>query len=211
MNRKDLKNKVFGRLTVLEYSYTNNHKRACWKCQCQCGNTVITTGHDLINGHTRSCGCLNKDIVKENSTTHGDKKTRIYRIFYGLKGRCNNVKHYQYKYYGRRGIKCEWNNYEEFKKDMYDSYTNHCKEYGEKQTTIDRIDINGNYCKENCRWATYKEQNNNKRKNHFIEYNGETKTVSQWSEDLGINKSTMIGRIRRNNPIDKILEHEKCV
>lgn len=92
-----------------------------------------------------------------------NKKFKL--CFTNIKQRCNNKNYNKFKYYGWRWIKCEWSSFEEFKNDMYESFLTHCKEFWEKQTTIDRIDVNWNYCKNNCRWATFIEQNNNKRNN----------------------------------------------
>lgn len=95
---------------------------------------------------------------------HGMTGTRFYGIWSGMKTRCNN------KYwtdYGGRGITyCEeWENFINFKNDMYLSYLDHVERYGEKQTSLDRKNVNGNYEPSNCVWATFEEQNNNKRIN----------------------------------------------
>jgi hypothetical protein len=81
-------------------------------------------------------------------------------VYYRIVTRCNGTAGIKSKIlYRKRGIKNEWKNYQEFKKDMYDSYVKHIQKHGKKQTTIDRLDPYKNYCKENCRWATYQEQN----------------------------------------------------
>ena len=80
---------------------------------------------------------------------------------------------------------------------MYDSYLKHLEKYGKENTTLDRINNDGNYCKENCRWATIKEQNRNKRTNVFLTYQNKTMTITDWSKYLRISLSTIRGRIRR--------------
>lgn len=157
---------VKNRLTFLENVPHVKGIRAKIKCVCSCGKKVIIR-KDAFNISTFSCGCYHSDkvsqVIKIRNTSHNMSKTRFYNIWKGIKKRCTYEKLFIYKYYGGRGIKCEWSCFEDFKKDMLFSYKIHVINFGEKQTTIDRINNSGNYCKENCRWATMKEQCRNKR------------------------------------------------
>jgi len=121
----------------------------------------------------------------------------LYRLYYGIIGRCTNKNEKCYKHYGGRGIKCEWNKFIDFYNDMAGTY--------KKGLEIDRIDVNGNYCKENCRWATRKEQMNNYRNNIIIEYEGSKYTLSEFSEKSGINKERLRYRVKAGVSKDKLL------
>lgn len=197
---KDLTNQRFDRLVVLKYVGTKNGRKV-WLCKCDCGGTVEANSSSLIGKQTRSCGCLHRDLLRKQETTHGMCGTRFYRIYTGIGQRCNNQNNPQYYNYGGRGIKCEWNSFEDFYNDMYESYQKHCEEFGEKNTSIDRIDVNDNYSKENCRWATTDVQANNKRVCHYIEFNGEMMTVKQVSKYVDIPYQTMIDRLNHGKDI----------
>jgi len=99
------------------------------------------------------------------TTKHGLSRHELYPRWSTIKDRCLNPKDKDYERYGGRGIKIcnRWLDVNNFIEDMYDSYLLHVEEFGKKQTSIDRIDVNGNYEPSNCKWATYAEQNKNKR------------------------------------------------
>lgn len=132
-----------------------------------------------------------------NRYKHGDSETRFYNIWTALRNRCNNPNKERYKSWGGKGVKVcgEWNEYQNFKDDMFESYQSHKEIYGESNTTIDRQDNDGDYSPENCRWTTRRKQTLNKSNNHNITYKGETKTLSEWSDDLGINFHTLSNRL----------------
>ena len=192
-NPIDLTGKKFDRLTVIKlYGKDKNYHRL-WLCQCNCGNTTIAHLGTLLNGHKKSCGCKPRSHI-----THNMSKTRFHKIWKGIKYRCINKNNIAYKYYGGRGIKiCDrWLKFKNFRDDMYQSYLEHVKQFGEKNTTIERKNNNGNYELNNpCVWATKKEQGNNRKTNHLLTFNGQTLTIAQWGKKLNINSHIICSRI----------------
>jgi len=126
---------------------------------------------------------------------HWLSREKIYMKYYHIKERCENKNNKRFNIYWGRWIECEWKTFEEFHRDIWNSY----KEW----LTIDRIDVNWNYCKENCRWATNLEQQNNKRNNRLITHNWITNTLSNWSRELWIKYNTLASRIYRWMSIEK--------
>lgn len=150
-----------------------------------------------------------RETIGERSKTHGMFGTRFYFCYFSMKQRCEDKNSTSYPRYGAKGIKLLWPTFESFRDDMYESYSQHVKDFGERQTTIDRIDNNGDYCKENCRWATYLEQAQNKSNLHFLTFNGKTQTITKWAKEIGIRKELIAGRIAQGWPVENALSTKK--
>lgn len=190
----DLVGKRFGRLCVKEKS-TMPYK---WICECDCGNKKTVSMYSLLNGVTKSCGCLSIQKVKERAI-HGKSGTSEHNIWKTIKQRCYNKNLPSYQRYGKRGIKMSlrWKN----------SFSNFVADMGNRPSlnhSIERIDNNKGYCKSNCRWATMKEQCANRRNSVFITINGETKRISEWCHLAGITISAAYGRMNRGWSYERI-------
>jgi len=159
----DITNKTFNRLTVIKEVEPHitpcGTKKRIFLCKCSCGNEKRVERGLLINGFTKSCGCLSLENTIKRSTTHGLKHHPLYSVWQNMKTRCYNPKTWNYKNYGGRGIKVcdEWRN--DFKA-FYDWAVNDGYSDG---LSIDRRNNDGNYEPSNCKWSTAKEQANNRR------------------------------------------------
>ena len=183
----------FNKLTVVSLNDKKRRGKLLWDCVCDCGVEKVVMGEYLKNGDTSSCGCFKKEKLSSLYTKHGAKGTPEYSTWCKIKERCRNKNCRSYKHYGGRGISvCEsWvgeNGFINFLNDM-----------GKRPSSIhsiDRIDVNGDYCKGNCKWATCKQQQNNRRNNKIVEYNGVKGTLSQIANIFNVNYELLRLRIR---------------
>ena len=213
MKGKDLTGQRFGRLTVIKCIGRGKRRQKKWLCRGDCGNIKETITSYLTSGDTTSCVCYQKECEIKNLSPYWKKTSikkqypRLYRIWIGIKTRCYNPNNESFKYYGSRNIQMceEWkNNFIKFKDwAIKNGYRDNL--------TIDRIDVNKDYSPENCRWATIKEQNNNKRNTIKINLYGETNTVRYFADKYNISANTIRDRSKKSYPDNIILKKEKIV
>lgn len=219
---QDLTGQKFNRLTVIKYL---GHQK--WLCKCICGNNCTVISQNLVTGHTKSCGCLQKEIAsktwsengkkyqklatikaaiknrKYKSLPYDDNQKRISGIWSFMIRRCEDKNN---KRYGKRGIKVcrEWYSFENFYNwAVNNGYQNNL--------TIDRINNDGNYEPSNCRWITIEEQQRNKSNNCLITYNNKTCCIKEWSEITGISFKKLYYRYKTNKNIDDMFKEYKEV
>jgi hypothetical protein len=187
----DLRLQVFGRLTVLRFSFRKGGNRF-WKCRCECGNEVDVKTGSLRSGNTRSCGCIAKEILSKRCTVHGLSHTDEHNIWKGIIRRCSNKNDKAYPKYGGAGV-CvtqRWRGPEGF--------INFLSDMGKRPSlkhSIDRFpDHCGNYEPNNCRWATHFEQNRNRRSNIVLTIGNRTQCISDWAIERGIEPTIAMWR-----------------
>lgn len=201
LNSKDMRKiqnlvgKTYSHLTVISFSHSNDGQ--FWNCQCKCGNKLIVSTGQLNFLLKRNANGCTKCAVR--NVTHNMTNSPEWRSWRSMRGRVLNKNSDHKKWYSDRGITiCKrWDSFENFLSDM-----------GPKPSpkhTIERIDTNGNYNPSNCKWATQKEQHNNKRSNHLITFRGETKTIQQWLDIIRMADTTFHSRLKLGWSIEEAL------
>lgn len=195
----DLTGEKFGRLTVIGMDDRNTRK-TFWICQCECGGIKSVRSDGLLSGATKSCGCMKKETDATNLVKghkHKLSGTRLYKIWQGIKKRCNSPNDPRYNRYGGRGIKiCE-----EWAEDFAAFYEWAMSNGYKDDLTIDRKDNDGDYNPENCRWATNKEQCNNRSTNILIKIGNVTKDLTEWCNIFEVDYKKTVARYHRNELI----------
>lgn len=206
---QDLTGKVYGKLTVVSFERQDKYGVSQWRCRCECGKIKVVSSMGMKAGKSSSCGCHRSKILAEGradlhirQTIHGKSRTREHRIWSNMIYRCGTKTSPQYSGYGGRGIKvCKrW-------RDSFAAFLEDMGTAPSRNHTLDRFpDNNGNYEPKNCRWATRREQANNRSQSRFLKYKGETKTLCDWARQFDVDKNTLRGRLRSGWSVAKALE-----
>ena len=200
----ELAGRRFGLLTALKRD--PGAKPARYAVRCDCGVEKSVRADHLRERKVISCGCEHRRRAKERAsnldayrTTHGASKTPAYSVWHGMKGRCENPNDPAFDRYGARGIKmCDrWQNFSNFLADM-----------GQPPIglTIERENNDGPYEPSNCRWATRKEQQNNRSCNRSYTLNGRTQNLTQWAAEAGLSRNTVDQRLSSGISIEDALK-----
>ena len=186
----------YGRLEIVSKAASRNGQ-VYMLCRCDCGKEKEIALSSLKRGLTQSCGCYRKEKGPSNQS-HKQSHTRTYKVWLSMRQRCLNPNNPAYKNYGGRGIAItpEWDDFAQFLADMGDVPDG---------MSIERINNDGGYNPSNCRWATRTEQGRNTRKCRVITHNGQTKTLSEWASEYGINHQTLGKRLDSGWEVDHAL------
>lgn len=191
----DMTGRRFGRLVAVSKTDERSANGSVkWLFKCDCGNEAIIDGSSVRNGLIKSCGCYHSECATKlciSRRVHGEEPQRLYNIWCGMKGRCNNPNAPKYPRYGARGIKVckEW-------VSDFTAFRDWALSHGYADNlSIDRIDNDGNYEPGNCRWVTNKQQSRNRSTNHMIEYQGKNISLMEYAEKTGMNYNTLKERI----------------
>lgn len=195
----DITGMKFGEWTVIEPDFSQKGQgHTKWRCKCSCGTIAVISGKSIRTGASKRCRtCAGKRAQKKRSAF----EKALRRVLGGMKSRCRCISGRAYERYGGRGITVcdEWHSFEKF----YEWAISAGYLPG---MTIERIDNNKGYSPENCKWATYAEQNKNKRSNKKITINGETKILNDWLLQYNRPRATYKTRIKLGwNEIDAIV------
>lgn len=202
----DLTGKRFGRLVVVRKG--NRRSNATWWwCRCDCGTEKEVRAQPLTRGDNKSCGCLRVEEGRRRTApggemdnrSHGMYQSPEYHAWHGMLDRCRNTNSKSFPDYGGRGVVvCErWTSFENFFSDM-----------GKRPSASHSLERENNergYEPENCKWATRKEQQRNRRSNRLLTFNSETRCLAEWAERSGLTWQCLYGRLHSGWTLERAI------
>jgi len=190
---------VFGKKTVIEVRHFDRRWHGLTRCE-RCDAETWRPEVDLLRDRASSCACMKSENITLLKTEHGMSHTKTHKAWLNMQERCYRESNLSYPRYGGRGITvCDrWR----------ESFVSFLEDMGEAPEgySLDRIDNDGPYSPENCRWADARTQMNNTSVNRLIEFEGETRTVTQWAEKTGIGRTAIHYRLKAGMPTHLVLK-----
>lgn len=179
----DISGQRFGSWLVIRRDGYLYQTHAAFLCQCNCGTEKKVQGASLRKGGSLDCGCERSKRLGNRVRTHGMHMHPIYKSWQAMHARCTYRKHPAYARYKDLGICKEWYVFAKFQSDMSDMWF--------KGSTLERIDNEAGYQLGNCRWATRREQANNRKNTVYLEHNGDRMPLTYWAERVGITANAL--------------------
>lgn len=199
----DLTGHQYGRLKVLSMCPERRKSQVMWLCLCDCGKQHAVSNAALQSGSTKSCGCMRATMLGDSLRTHGMTKTTEYGSWHQMLQRCNNHNNKSYPDYGGRGIRVhpDW-----VGKGGFDAFFAYMGSKPSAKHSLDRYpDVNGNYEPGNLRWATQKEQVDNRRNSRWLEHDGKKMVMGDWAKELKI-EPTLLWLFLKKHSIKEAIE-----
>lgn len=191
---QDLTGQKFGKLTAVSF-VERSKRKTFWRWLCDCGNEKIAWASHVKEGRVKSCGCANSESRRAKPDWHGKTNSPEYRTWTNMMTRCYNEKTERFAHYGGKGVRvCErWHDFKLFYADMGDRPVG---------TSIDRINSDGDYELENCRWATKKEQADNRSISVWIEFDGKRLVLTDWARFFNVTQEAIRKRMRNHGTLE---------
>lgn len=183
---------IFERLTIVGHATPTPAGLQRVMCRCICGTEKPVMLANLRKGRTKSCGCFSRERAPFKHRTHGHRRTPEYGVWSTMRQRCTNPRSKKFAEYGARGITVcnRW----------IESFENFLADMGERPSpkhTIERIDNARGYQPDNCTWAIQRTQQQNRRDNNVVTYQGESLCISEWTRRLDLPVGLVSQRLHR--------------
>jgi hypothetical protein len=192
---------VHGRLTAIRQTVAATHRNpGRWLFHCTCGNDIERVVGKVRIGHTKSCGCLNREMIAARNRTHGASGTPEWYAWKEMNKRCRNPHVYAYHRYGGRGIRvcAKWKK----------SFSAFLKDVGLKPSvkhSLGRIDNDGNYTPSNVHWEIQRTQARNRHTNLMLFWEGKKRALAEICELTGVDYNRTYRQLRKGVSLKKII------
>ncbi len=201
MRAYDLAGQRFGKLVVLERAGLSSRKSVLWRCRCDCGNECLQISNILVKNRIVGCGCGQGNPThghtRRNGKTTGSRSSPTFISWTAMLSRCNAPSNASYGSHGARGVVvCDRWQFGENGVSGFECFLADMGERPSRAHTVDRYpDNDGDYEPDNCRWATKRQQANNRRDNWVVVYQGRSMSLTELTRETGLGRHMLSYRL----------------